>query len=117
MARSNDYKKLFKKARKTEKSARLFTKYKLTEMGYHSVSLESKKGYEPKGIVDVVAVRKLFKEDPDKVEIVLIQRKGNKTVTEKELKRLREARKKAIIKCGIAEYKKGRLAKVEIYDN
>jgi hypothetical protein len=38
-------------------------------------------------------------------------------VTEKELERLREARKKATIKYGIAEYKKGRLAKVKIYDD
>jgi len=117
MTKNSDYEKRFKKARKTEKSARLFTKYKLTKMGYHSVSLESKKGFEPKGIVDVVAVRKLFKEDPDKVEIVLLQRKGNRAVSEKELERLREARKKATIKYGIAEYKKGRLAKVEIYSD
>lgn len=117
MERRKDYKRRFKKARKTEKAARLFTKYRLTKMGYHSVSLESKKGFEPTGIVDVVAVRKLFKKDPDKVEIVLLQRKGNVTVPQKEIKRLRAARKKAVIKYGIAEYKKGKLAKIKIYDN
>lgn len=55
MEKSRDYERRFKKARKTEKSARIFTKYRLTKMGYHSVSLESKKGFEAKGIVDVVA--------------------------------------------------------------
>jgi len=117
MGKSRDYVRRFKKAKKTEKSARLFTKYKLTKMGYHSVSLESKKGFEAKGIVDIVAARKLFKEDPDKVEIVLLQRKGNIAVPKKELERLRVARKKAVIKYGTAEYKKGKLAKVEIYDD
>jgi hypothetical protein len=117
MKKGSDYAKRFQKAKKTEKAARLFTKYKLTKMGYHSVSLESKKGYEATGIVDVVAVRKLFKRDPDKVEILLLQRKGNVTVSERELKRLRAAKKKAVIKYGIAEYKKGKLAKVEIFND
>jgi cell fate (sporulation/competence/biofilm development) regulator YlbF (YheA/YmcA/DUF963 family) len=116
MEKSKEYERRFKKVRKTEKAARLFTKYKLTKMGYHSVSLESKKGFESKGVVDVVAVRKFYEGDPDKVEIVLLQRKGNVAVSEKELKRLRAAKKKAVVKYGIAEYRKGKLAEVEIFN-
>jgi hypothetical protein len=116
MEKKKEYKKRFKLAKETEKAARLFTRYRLTEMGYHSVSLESKKEFEPTGIVDVVAVR-IFKEDPDKVELVLLQRKDNVSVSQKEIKRLKAARKKVVIKYGTAEYKKGRMAKVEIYDD
>jgi len=112
----DDYDKRWKKAKKTEKLARTFTKYALTKEGYHSVSLESKKGFESKGIVDVVAVRKLFKEDADKMEIVLLQRKGNLRVTEKELDRLKRAVEIATIKYGIAEYREGKMANVEIFD-
>jgi uncharacterized small protein (DUF1192 family) len=46
--------------------------------------------------------------------MVLEFRKGNVAVTNKEIERLKAARKKAVVKYGIAEYKKGRLAKVEI---
>lgn len=117
MKLSDDYKQRWKKARKTERLARTFTKYALTKEGYHSVSLESKRGYESKGIVDVVAVKKLHKEDPDKMEIVLFQRKGNLKVTEKELERLKKAVEIATIKFGIAEYREGKMAKVKIFDS
>jgi len=116
MKRKINYEKRWKKARRTENLARTFTKYALTKEGYHSVSLESKKGFEPPGIVDVVAVRKLFKENPDKMEIVLLQRKGNLNVTEKELERLKRASEIAVIKYGIAEYKEGKMAKVRIFN-
>ena len=116
MKMKDDYEKRWRKARKTEKLARIFTKYVLTKEGYHSVSLESIRGYESKGIVDVVAVRKLFKEDPDKMEIVLLQRKGNLKVTKEELKRLKRAARIATIKYGIAEYREGKMAKVKIFD-
>ncbi len=111
-----DYGKRWAKARKTERLARTFTKYALTREGYHSVSLESRKGYESKGIVDVVAVKKLFKEDPDKMEIVLLQRKGNLRVTKKELERLERATQIATVKYGVAEYREGRMAKVKVFD-
>lgn len=113
----DEYKKRFDKAKKTEGLARTFTKYALTKEGYHSVSLESKRGYESKGIVDVVAVKKLHKEDSDKMEIVLLQRKGNIKVTKRELKRLKRAAKIATIKYGIAEYREGEMARVKIYDS
>jgi len=117
MEKRKDYERRFRKAKKTEKAAKLFTKYRLTKMGYHCVTLESKKGYESTGIVDAIAVRKLFKEDADKVEIVLLQVKGNVSVTEREMQRLRKAREKVMIKYGIAEYRKGRLAEVEIFED
>lgn len=79
--------------------------------------MESKRGYESKGIVDLIAVRKLFKEDPDKMEIVLLQRKGNLKVAKEELKRLKRATRIATIKYGIAEYSEGKMAKVKIFDN
>ena len=112
----DDYEKRFEKVRRTEGLARTFTKYALTKEGYHSVSLESKRGYESKGIVDVVAVKKLHKEDSDKMEIVLLQRKGNIKVTKRELKRLKRAVKIATIKYGIAEYREGKMTKVTIFD-
>jgi len=111
-----EYKRRWKVAKITEKNARIFTSYALSKMGFHSISLESRKGFESTGIVDLVAVRKLFKEDPDKVEIVLLQRKGNVRVSKSEIDRLKNAVKIATVKYGIAEYKKGRLAKLKIYE-
>jgi len=116
MKNRSDYEKRWRKVRKTERFARTFTKYALTKEGYYSISLESKKGFEAPGIVDVIAVKKLFKEDPDKMEIVFLQRKGNLKVTKKELERLKRAVEIATIKYGIAEYKEGKMAKVKIFD-
>lgn len=117
MEKVNDYKKRFKKAKETEKASKLFTRYKLTKMGYHYVGLESRKGFESKGIVDAIAVKKVFGEGVDSIEIVLLQIKGNAKVPEKELQRLKEAKMKVMIKYGTAEYEKGRLAEIKVFDD
>ena len=102
---NRDYKNRWKKARKTEKLARTFSKYALTKLGYSRVFLLSKKGYESTGIVDLVGIKK----SGDKIELILFQVKGNKKVTKKEIERLRNIKHNIKIKYGIIEYNKGRL--------
>jgi hypothetical protein len=44
-------------------------------LGWKCLSLDSKSGYEYKGVVDTLAVRR-DKEDPDKLHAMLLQVKG-----------------------------------------
>ena len=105
----SDIQKTLKKARETERKARLFAQYELTRRGYRRVFLLSKKGYESTGIVDLVAVKK----HRDETEIVLIQVKGGKRrVSESEKKRLRAACKNVRVRCATVEYIPGSWAKM-----
>jgi hypothetical protein len=73
------------------RNAKTFAKYELTKRGYRHVSFESRRGYEYKGIVDLLAVRR-SKGNPDSLEVMLLQVKGGSArVTPVELGRLRKA--------------------------
>ena len=80
-----------RKAHRTGRNAKTFTKYFLSKGGYRHMDLDSKKGYEYKGIVDLVAVKRDTK-DPDLLTIVLFQVKGGGArTTRREERRLRKA--------------------------
>lgn len=90
-------------AHEKAKNAKTFTKYILSQKGYKCISLDSKKGYEYKGIVDLIAVRR-DRKDPDRLNVVLIQVKGGSAkVSRDELKRLRLAVKQARVSWNTAE--------------
>lgn len=75
------------------KNAKTFAKYKLSQKGYRVISFDSSKGYEYKGVVDLIAVKRDTR-NPDRLKIVLVQVKGGSAkITEHELKRLKDAAK------------------------
>jgi hypothetical protein len=85
------------------RNAKTFTKYLLSKRGYKCISLDTRKGYEYKGIIDLVAVKR-DKRDPDCLEIIFVQVKGGEArITAEELKRLHAATKSAKIYCAVAE--------------
>jgi hypothetical protein len=78
-------------ALKTSLNAKQFTKYCLAKAGYRWIDLDTKLGYEYKGIVDLVAIKR-DKKDPDSLRIVLFQVKGGGArIKGPELIRLRNA--------------------------
>jgi hypothetical protein len=92
-----------RRAHATGRNAKTFTQYFLTKGGYRSMSLDTKKGYEYKGIVDLIAVKR-DKHDPDVLTIVLFQVKGGGArVTLKEIKRLRKAVRRVKVEWNVAE--------------
>lgn len=92
-----------KKAHQTSKSAKTFTKYFLSKGGYKSMDLDTKKGYEYKGIVDLIAVKR-DKKDPDVLTIVLFQVKGGGArMTDHEIARLRKAVSRIRVQWNVAE--------------
>jgi len=94
-----------KKAHATYVNSRIFTKVKLRKEGYRSITFESKKGYEYKGVVDLVAIKRDNKR-PDRLEIIFFQMKGGSArVTDDELSRLEKAVKNVKISWNVAEKK------------
>lgn len=80
-------------AHERARNAKTFTKCVLSTKGYRCISLDSRKGYEYKGIVDLIAVKR-DKKDPDRLQLVLVQVKGGRArITADELKRLQIAKK------------------------
>ena len=104
------------KASKMEKTARAFARYVLRRKGYSRVFLLSKRGHKVAGIVDVVAIKKQLDADgrPDATEIILVQIKGNGTVTKGERQRLVRAIHKVHVRAGILEYKSRHIASFEM---
>jgi hypothetical protein len=79
------------KAHATARNAKLFAKYAFGKAGWKVVSLDSRKGFEYKGVVDLVAVKR-DNRSPDELTIMLIQVKGGSArVTKEEIARLRRA--------------------------
>ena len=96
-------------AHKRCKDAKTFTKYALGKIGFKCVNLDSKKGYEYKGAVDLVAVKR-DRKDSDKLNIVFVQVKGGTAkVSLKEITRLKKAVKKACISWNVAEKPKNKV--------
>lgn len=91
------------RAHASGKNAKAFTRYLLGKRGYHSMSLDSRKGYEYKGVVDLVAVKRDSK-NPDVLTIVLLQVKGGGArVTPDEIDRLRTATQRVKVRWNVAE--------------
>ena len=92
-----------KLAHKSGQNAKTFTKYCLAKEGYKCLDLDSRKGYEYKGIVDLLAVKR-HKSDPDILHIILFQVKGGSArVTDKEIERLSKATRSLKVHWNIAE--------------
>lgn len=92
-----------RRAHRSGQNAKTFTKYFLAKKGYKSLSLDSRSGYEYKGVVDLIAVKR-DKKDPDILELVLIQVKGGKArVSLQEIDRLRQAARRIKVGWNIAE--------------
>jgi hypothetical protein len=79
------------KAHATARNAKLFAKYALGKAGWKVASFDSRKGFEYKGVVDLVAVKR-DNRSPDELTIMLVQVKGGSArVTKDELSRLHKA--------------------------
>ena len=92
-----------KRAHASGKNAKAFTRYLLGKRGYHSMSLDSRKGYEYKGVVDLIAVKRDLK-NPDLLTIILLQVKGGGArVTPDEIDRLRTATQRLRVRWNVAE--------------
>ena len=90
-------------AHRSGQNAKTFTKYWLSKKGYKVLSLDSRKGFEYKGVVDLIAVKR-HKSDPDVVHVILFQVKGGSArVSEKELQRLSKAARRLQVDWNVAE--------------
>jgi hypothetical protein len=102
-ARTREYRRRQKLAHQHDLDAKKWTRYALSDRGWRYLSFESKKKYEPIGIVDLVAVRKRKGSDPDSLEVRLLQVKGyGSRLTQEERKKLEKAVHKVKITTGIA---------------
>ena len=90
-------------AHKQAQNAKTFTKYELSKKGYRCISLDSKRGYEYKGVVDLIAVKR-YHRNPDRLEIMLLQVKGGSAkITNDELRRLQSAARNVKVLWNVAE--------------
>jgi len=91
-------------AHEHSRKALTFSQVKLDKMGYKwKVPLLSRKGYEYKGIVDLVAIKRNNRR-PDQLEIMLVQVKGGRgRVTTDEIERLKKAKHELRIRLAGAE--------------
>jgi len=90
------------KAHATARNAKLFTKYALGKAGWKVASLDTRKGFEYKGVVDLVAVKR-NNHFPDELTIMLVQVKGGRArVTKEEIARLRRAAGRLQVKWNVA---------------
>jgi hypothetical protein len=79
------------KAHSTARNAKTFARYALSKAGWKVVTLDTRKGYEYKGVVDLVAVRRNNRR-PDELTVMLVQVKGGSArVKREEQNRLRQA--------------------------
>ncbi len=91
-ARTREYRRRQKLAHEHDLDTKKWTRYALSGRGWRYVSFESKKKYEPTGIVDLVALRRRKGDDPDSIEVRLLQVKGyGARVTSEERERLEKA--------------------------
>jgi hypothetical protein len=89
-------------AHATARNAKLFTKYALGKAGWKVASLDSRNGFEYKGVVDLVAVKR-NNRSPDELTIMLVQVKGGSArVTKDELLRLRRAARRLQVTWNVA---------------
>lgn len=106
----------------TERIGKAFLTMELRKKNkkFQVLHLQSRKCREPAGIVDSVAVRK--RRDPNKLEIILIERKtvskgGSRPSKEKDIdieKRLKKACRTLDVKYGLFRHRKGKKIKLMI---
>lgn len=102
-AHTRKWRRAAERAHQSGQHAKTFTKYFLARKGYKCLDLDSRRGYEYKGIVDLLAVKR-HKGDPDVLHIVLLQVKGGSArVTQDEIKRLSMAIRNIKISWNVAE--------------
>lgn len=90
-------------AHRSGQNAKTFTKYFLAKNGYKCLSLDSRKGYEYKGVVDLIAIKR-DKRNPDILKVVLFQVKGGSArVSEQEIDRLSQAARRIKVGWNVAE--------------
>jgi hypothetical protein len=91
------------KAHATARNAKLFTRYALSKAGWKVASLDSRKGFEYKGVIDLVAVKR-NNRCPDGLTIMLVQVKGGSArVTKDELSRLHKAASRLKVTWNVAQ--------------
>jgi hypothetical protein len=102
-AQTREYRRRQKLAHEHDLDAKKWARYALSGRGWKYVSFESKKNYEPTGIVDLVAIRKRKGGDPDSIEVRLLQVKGyGAKATPEERERLEKAVHKVKVTKAIA---------------
>jgi len=91
------------KAHSTARNAKTFARYALSQAGWRVLSLDTRKGYEYKGVVDLVAVRRNNRR-PDELTVMLVQVKGGSArVKREERDRLKQAVKQVRVVWNVAE--------------
>lgn len=102
-AHTRKWRRASERAHARARNAKTFTMYLLGKKGYKILSLDSRRGYEYKGIVDLLAVRR-NRKNPDILNLVLLQVKGgNARLTKQELNRLKEAARDIKVDWNVAE--------------
>jgi hypothetical protein len=102
-SRTREYRRRQKIAHEHDLDAKKWTRYALSGRGWKYLSFESKKKYEPPGIVDLVAIRRRGGSDPDRLEVRLLQVKGyGARITKDEREKLEKAVDKVKVSKGIA---------------
>ena len=80
-----------------------YQKYFLGKKGYKCLSLDSRRGYEYIGVVDLIAVKR-DKKDADTLNVVLFQVKGGGArVSQQELARLKRSVRKLRVNWNVVE--------------
>lgn len=88
-------------AHATGRNAKTFAKYALGKAGWRVVSFDARSGYEYKGIVDLVAIKRNNRA-PDELTVMLVQVKGGTArVTEPEMVRLQAAAKRVRVRWNV----------------
>lgn len=102
-AHTRKWREAQRKALAAARNAKTFAKYKLSQRGYKCISFDSAKGYEYKGVVDLVAVKR-DRRNPDCLKIMLVQVKGGSArVTSDEIARLENATRSAEVIWNVAQ--------------
>lgn len=87
------FKRKWRRAAKRARNAKLFTKYRLGQAGWRVATFDTPKGFDYRGIVDLVAVKR-DNLMPDHLTVMLLQVKGGAArVTPIEIDRLKAATK------------------------
>jgi hypothetical protein len=85
------------------RNAKTFARKALTEKSWRCIDLDSRRGYEYKGVVDLVAVKRNNRR-PDEFEVLFVQVKGGTARASKaELDRLERAARWVRVEWAVAE--------------
>ena len=85
------------------RNAKTFARYDLTKQGWRVINLDSRRGYEYKGVVDLIAVKRNNRR-PDEFEVLFVQVKGGSARASKaELDRLERAARWVRVEWAVAE--------------